>query len=127
MLAEALQDNGSRDRLQALYVQADACVQKMNHDLEAMKQDINATFDQIEVQREALRKRELLLQSSISRRQIDISVAAGQTLIESITMDAVAEVQNIVTYDEYSRPNDCTAAIDEAEIESDEDKLRAEL
>lgn len=77
MLAEVLQDNECRDRLQTKHSRVDTWVRNMDHDKEVMKQETHRRVRQLE----------LMLQTSIAQQQNKISSAAGQGLIDSITTE----------------------------------------
>jgi hypothetical protein len=135
LLAKALQDRGAIDILGVIYVQVDKYVIQMNHDMGVIQQEARSVLLQIEMQREALRQRELVLQKSIAQQQIDISSVAGRDLIGSMititnpqSSDRDGEVKSTLTRDQHSRYTGCNSVIvDETDIESDEDRLRAEL
>jgi hypothetical protein len=135
LLAEALQDSGAKDILGILYGQVDMCVKQMDHVMGVMEQESRRGLLQIEIQRDALRQSELVLQTSIAQQQIDIPLAAGQELIGSISTminprspNRDGEIKSTVTRDQHTRYTGCNSVVlDEADIESDEDRLRAEL
>jgi hypothetical protein len=68
LLAEALQDSGAKDILSILYVQVDMCVKQMDHVMGVMEQEARRGLLQIEMQRDALRQSELVLQTSIAQQ-----------------------------------------------------------
>jgi hypothetical protein len=124
MLAEVLQDNECRSRLQTIHSRVDTWVKNMNHDTKLMEQEAERRVRQLE----------LLLQTTIAQQQIKISSAAGQGLIDSITTEfglyypnAAAEIKGAFTCDEKIRDTGGIVLIDEDDIESDEDRLQTEL
>jgi hypothetical protein len=135
LLAEALQDSGAKDMLGILYVQVDRCVKRMDHDMGVMEQEARRGLLQIKMQRDALRQSELVLQKSIAQQQVDIPSAAGQELIGSIdtiintqSPNRDGEIKSTVSRDQNVKYTGCNSiVVDEADIESDEDRLRAEL
>lgn len=134
MLAEALQDNRRKARLEILHARLEKYVKKMYHDVDKMKEKVDEQVFEIETQREALHQRELLLQRSIARQQIDIPVSAGQALLQSIEnvfdpLESIVTTPNtsMDTCDEHDICISSSVTINEADIESDEDQLRAEL
>jgi len=75
-----------------------------------------------------------MLQTNIAQQQNNISSAAGQGLIDSITTefglyhpDAAAEVKSTLTSDEHAGNNGCTTLIDKNDFKSDEILLQTEL
>jgi hypothetical protein len=124
MLAEALQDNEGRNRLETIHLRVDAWVKNMDHDTEVMKQESERRVCQLE----------LMLQTTIAQQQNKISLVAGQGLIESITSElgfhhpnAAAEVKGTLTCDEHAGNTGGITLIDEDDIESDEILLQTEL
>jgi hypothetical protein len=124
MLAEVLQDNECTSRLQTIHSRVDTWVKNMDRDTEVMKQEAERRVRQLE----------LLLQTTIAQQQNKISSAAGQGLIDSITMgfglqyaNAAAEIKGTFTCDEHARNTGGIVVIDEGDIESDEDRLQTEL
>ncbi|KAI4641287.1 hypothetical protein J4E93_008166 [Alternaria ventricosa] len=134
MLAEALQENTGKARLQTVYVQVDTHVKKMNQDVEAMEQKGRIRITQIQAEKKMLDQEELLLERSLAQQRVDISVATGQALTESIATafapgmpGAAAIFESMATEDERATDNGCHVTINDTDIESDEDQLRAEL
>ncbi|KAI5368420.1 hypothetical protein J4E82_010784 [Alternaria postmessia] len=77
---------------------------------------------------------ELLLNQSMAQQLIDVPVVAGQSLTESMATafapgrpGAVGLSKNMVTENERARHNECHLTLNDADIESDEDQLQAEL
>lgn len=124
ILAEILQDNECRNRLQTIHLRVDTWVKSMDHDMDVMKQEAERRVRQLE----------LMLQTTIAQQQNRISSAAGQGLIDSITTEfrlnlpnAAAEIKSTFTGDEHARNTGGTIVIDEDDIESDENQLQTEL
>jgi hypothetical protein len=124
MLAEVLQDDECRNRLQTIHSRVDTWVKNMDRDTEVMKQEAERRVRQLE----------LMLQTTITRQQNKISSAAGQGLIDSITTEfrlqhpsAAAEIKGTFTCDEHARNTGDIILVDENDIESDEGRLRMEL
>lgn len=124
ILAEVLQDDECRNRLQIIYSRVDIWVKSMDHDMEAMEQ---------EAERRA-RQLEQMLRTTFAQQQNKISSAAGQGLIDSITTgfglhrpNAAAESKVTFTCDEHAGNTEGTILIDEEDIESDENRLQTEL
>jgi hypothetical protein len=125
ILAEVLQDNECRDKLQTIHSEVDTWVKNMDHDTEVMKQETERKVRQLEL---------MLQQTTIAQQQNEISSAAGQGLINSITTEfglhhtnAAAEVKGSLSCDEHARSTGGIIPIDEGDIESDENQLQAEL
>jgi hypothetical protein len=124
MLAEVLQDNECRNRLQSIHSRVDTWIKNMDHDTEVMRQEAERRVRQLE----------LMLQTTITRQQNKISSAAGQGLIDSITTEfglqhpnAEAEIKGTFTCDEHARDTGGIVLVNEDDIESDEDQLQTEL
>jgi hypothetical protein len=124
ILAEVLQDNECRNTLQTIHLRVDTWVKNMDHDMEMMRQEAELRVRQLE----------LMLQPTIAQQQNKISSAAGKGLIDSITTEfglhhpnAIAEIKGTFTCDEHARNTGGTILIDEDDIESDENRLQAEL
>lgn len=124
ILAEVLQDNECRNRLQTIHSRLDMWVKNMDHDMEVMKQEAERRVHQLE----------LMLQTTIAQQQNKISSAAGQGLVDSIITefglhppDATAEIKSTFTRDEHAKDTGGNILIDEDDIESDENRLQTEL
>ncbi|KAH7563655.1 hypothetical protein J3E72DRAFT_419392 [Bipolaris maydis] len=124
ILAEVLQENECRNRLQTIHLKLDTWAKNMDDDMEVMKQEAQRRVRQLE----------LILQTTIAQQQNKISSAAGQGLIDSITtelglhhLDVTAEIKGIFTRDERARDTGGNIIIDEDDIESDENRLQTEL
>jgi hypothetical protein len=133
ILAEVLQDVRSTSLLQALYGSVDTQTKEMKHNLEAMQQEVDTTLLQIQSQREALIQREQQLLSYATQRNIDIPVATGLALLESLNVvlshskpNIVVEKQSVVGCDENAA-HTYGVMVEDNDIESDEDRLQAEL
>lgn len=123
-LAEILQDDECRYRLQTIHSRVNTWAKNMDHSMEVMKQEAERRVRQLE----------LMLQTTIAQQQNKISSAAGQGLIDSITTefrlhlpDAAAEIKDTFTCDEHARNAGGTIVVDEDDIESDENQLQTEL
>jgi hypothetical protein len=123
-LAEVLQDNECRNRLQTIRSRLDTSVKNMDRDTEVMKQEAERRVRQLE----------LMLQTTIEQQQNKISSAVGQGLVDSITTEfrlqhpnAEAEIKGTFTCDEHARNTGGIVLIHEDDIESDEDQLQTEL
>jgi hypothetical protein len=135
LLAEALQDSGAKDILGILHVQVNKFIKRMDHDMRIMEREARRGLLHIKMQRDALCQKEEILQKSIAQQQIDIPSAAGKELIELISSmidpqrsNIDGEIKSTVTCDKHVGYTGCNSvAVDEADIESDEDRLRAEL
>jgi hypothetical protein len=124
MLAELLQDDECRNRLQTIYSRVDTWVKNMDRDTEVMKQEAERKVRQLE----------LMLQTTITRQQNSISLAAGQGLLDSISTEfvlhyanAAVEIKGSSTCGEHARNIGGIVLINEDDIESDEDRLQTEL
>jgi hypothetical protein len=124
MLAEVLQDNECRNKLHTIHLRVDTSVKKMDSDTEVMRQGAESRVRQLE----------LMLQTTIAQQQNNISLAAGQGLLDSISTEfllqhpnAEAEIKGTFTCHEHARDTGGIVLIDEDDIESDEDRLQTEL
>jgi Sec-independent protein translocase protein TatA len=124
VLAEVLQDNECRDKLQIIRRSVDGGVKDMKKQTEEMKQELERRLKQLE----------LTLQTTIAQQQSSISLAAGQKLVDSINKElrpcypsAAAEIKGTFTCDEHARNTGDIILVDENDIESDEDRLQTEL
>jgi hypothetical protein len=135
LLAEALQDIEVKDILGDLHIQVNRCVKQMDHEIGVLEQEARRELLQIEMQRDTLRQSELVLQNSIAQQQIDIPLVVGQELIGSISTminlqnpNRDRKMKSTVTRYHHTKYTGCdSVVVDEADIESDEDRLRAEL
>ena len=67
----------------------------MRHEIESIQHDTDFTLAQIQRQREALARREEQLLSYVEQRNIDIPVAIGQALLESVNALLAPSKQDI--------------------------------
>lgn len=106
----------------------------MEHDIEAIQQEAGTTLLRLQRQKEALARREQQLLSDAAQQKIDIPAAAGQALVESINVllaanepNMAVEKQGMIRRDGNALDADYGVTVEEDDIESDEDRLQAEL
>jgi len=133
MLTEVLQDVRSTSTLQALYGRVDAQAKKMEHNVSAMQQEVEATLVQIQRQREELAQREQRILAYAAQQNINIPAATGLVLLGSINAIRTPNKPNIVVEMQSTGGSDENAVhthgviVEDDDIESDEDRLQAEL
>jgi hypothetical protein len=130
MLTEILKDVRSTSTLQALYIRVDTQAKNMEQNIVAMQQEVDTTLVRIQRQREALARREQQLLLYATQQYIDIPVATGLALLESINTlskpNIVVEKQSIGGCDKNTT-HTYGMIVEDDDIESDEDRLQAEL
>jgi hypothetical protein len=130
MLAEVLQDVRSTSTLQALYGRVDIQAKKMQHNISVMQEEVDTTLVQIQKQREELAQKEKRLLSYAAQQNIAIPVETGLALLDSIAPKkpntVVVEKQGIGGRDKNAA-HTYSMIVDDDDIESDEDRLQAEL
>ncbi|KAL1592636.1 hypothetical protein SLS60_011052 [Paraconiothyrium brasiliense] len=134
ILAELLQDFENVPKLQALYVKVEVHAREMKQNLGAIRREVNSALLRIQWERDALLQREQGLMSYVAQQKINIPVAAGQSLDESVNvlfatqkLHMVGEEHGVVKHNENATYTDYGVMIEEGDIESDEDQLQAEL
>ena len=130
MLTEILKDVRSTSTLQALYIRVDTQAKNMEQNIVAMQQEVDTTLVRIQRQREALARREQQLLLYATQQNIDIPIATGLALLESINTpskpNTVVEKQSIGGCDKNGT-HTYGMIVEDDDIESDEDRLQAEL
>ncbi|PVH92412.1 hypothetical protein DM02DRAFT_277107 [Periconia macrospinosa] len=133
MLAEILQDDKSTFALQASYKSVGKEVKKIENKMAEVRREVNATLVQIQRERDILAQREQQLLLYAAQQNIDIPVKTGQALLESTIVlltpsepDIRARQQNIIGHGE-SAVHAYDIIVQDDDIESDEDRLQAEL
>ena len=133
MLTVVLQDVRSTSMLQDLYISVETQAKEMEHNIVVVQQEVDTALVQIQRQREALTQREQQLLSYAAQRNIDIPVATGLALLESVNMLLTPSELNAVVEKQSTGGRDKIAThaygviVEEDDIESDEDRLQAEL
>jgi hypothetical protein len=132
MLTEILHDGSNASKLQAVHDHLEDNIKKTKHDTDAMQQEANHAFLVIQRQREALDRREQQLRASTAEQLSRISEAADQFFLGCI--DGLLEIKRLESGSEkgiqcnrYTGSSSCGAYVNEDDIESDEDQLRANL
>jgi len=130
MLVEVLRDGETAARLHSLYTEVDKHARKMEHDTMTMQQVVHNTLVQIQKQKEALVQWEQSFLTHIAQQKNNIPVSAGQALDESVDallddhgMDKLVGKQPMASLNEIAYGG----VVYQDDIESDEDKLKAEL
>jgi hypothetical protein len=132
-LAEVLQDARSMSTLQALYRLVDTHAKKMECGVVAIQEEVGAKLDQINKQKEALVQQEHQLLSDAAQRNINIPIAIGQALLDSIAMVLIPDKPIVIMEKRSIGGRDKSDAqaydviFEDDDIESDEDRLQAEL
>jgi hypothetical protein len=133
MLAEVLQDAGSMSTLQALYRTVDTRAKQMEHDVVAMQQEVHTTLIQIQTEKQELAQREQQVLSYAAQQNIDIPIVIGRALLESINTVPVPGKPTMIAEEQSIGGRDISAVraygvvVEDDDIESDEDRLQAEL
>lgn len=126
ILAEILQDNGSISTLQALHSKVDSHAQELETKREATQQEVDTTFLRLQRQKEALIQEERQFYAYVMEH--NIRIGAGQALDHSISLLLATHKPGIIVeHDENAMYGEYGVRIEEGDIESDEDRLQAEL
>jgi hypothetical protein len=132
MLTEVLHDGSNACKLQTVHDRLEDNIKKTKRDTEAMQQEVHHAFLAIQRHREALDRREQQLRASTAEQLFRISDAADQSLLGCI--DGLLGIQKPESGSEkgiqcnrHTGSSSCGAYVNEDDIESDEDQLRASL
>ncbi|KAH9882691.1 hypothetical protein J1614_000056 [Plenodomus biglobosus] len=133
ILVEVLQDVRSMSILRTLYESVETHAKKMDCSTEAVQQEVDTTLLQVQREREGLAQRERELLSHAAQRNIDIPIATGLQLLDSINAllapcnpNIVVEKQSIGGLDNNAL-HTYGVIVEDDDIESDEERLQAEL
>lgn len=134
ILAEILQHIKIAHKLKSLHSIVETQAKKMEHDIGAIKQETSTALLTLQRQKEALARREQRLLSDAAQQEMTIPAVAGQVLAESVNLilaanepDIVLEEQRTIRRDFKTSAADYGVIVEEDDIESDEDRLQAEL
>jgi hypothetical protein len=127
-LAGILHDLERTNTLQALCTQADALTKKLEYETRIVKQKADCILSELSQQRAGIAQKEQQLRDTVAHKRSELAAAAGRAILEpiealSFTSDSKGANRRGESHDTIE-PDAC---LDEDDIESDEDRLRAEL
>lgn len=132
MLAKTLRDGSCTSKLQALHTRLEETIGQTKHDTEAMQQEVNHAYLAIQRQRKALDRQEQQLRAYAAEQISRISEAADLSLLDCayVLRDVRGPErgsEQSIQCNKHSVVSDCSVCVDEDDIESDEDQLKADL
>ena len=127
-LAELLQHPENLDILQTLHSQVDALVKKLEYETRIVKQKADCMLSQLSQQKDILVQREQQLRDTVAKKYIALAAAAGRGVFEPVDASRfTGSSRRMEKCDGAHKTIDVGAAVDENDIDSDEDRLQAEL
>lgn len=127
-LAGILHDLERMNMLQALRSQVDAVTKKLEFETRIVKQKADCILSQLSQQKAGIAQREQQLRNTVARKESHLTAAAGRTILEHIeALSFTSDSNGANRRSEAHRIFQTGLCIDEDDIESDEDQLRAEL
>ncbi|KAH6613074.1 hypothetical protein C7974DRAFT_405121 [Boeremia exigua] len=127
-LAGLLQHSDNQNLLQTLHSQVDAQAKKLEYDSKIVKQKADCILSQLSTQREVLAQREQQLRDFVAKRFVELAAVAGRELLEPYkAVPSTGGSKNLQKCDGAHKTIGFGAVVDENDIESDEDRLQAEL
>lgn len=127
-LARILHDSETLNILQTLYTQVEAVIKKLEYETKIVKQKTDCILSQLSQQREKLAQKEQQLRDTVARKGSELVEATGRAILESIeALSVISDSKGTNRRGEAHNTIGCGACIDEDDIESDEDRLQAEL
>ena len=131
-LTRLLRDDSSASKLQEAYTRLKANIDKTKHDSESTRREVNHAILELQRQREALCRKEQQLRAFVMQKLSSISEAADQSLVDCT--DSLLDIERPKSGSEqgtqrkmHTDDPDCSVQVDDDDIESDEDQLRADL
>lgn len=121
VLTGILRDNSSKSKLQAVYTRLEGIIVKTKHNAEAMQQGVSHELLAMQKQRDELDRKEQQLRASATKQFDVILKEADQSLLGCI--DYLLETGRKTG----GQPDSSDLYVEESDIESDEDKLQADL
>ena len=127
-LAGILRDLERMSVLQALYTRVHALTKKLEYETKIVKQKADCILSQLSQQRAGIAQKEKQLRDTVARKGSELAAAAGRAILESIeAFSPTSDSKGTNRRGKAHKSIEPGACIDEDDIESDEDRLRAEL